>query len=274
VVFGRGLQDPGNLRSRGRGPGRLRRVPAAIGLLVAVAQPAWADTDCRLAFERWAQQSSTYLRVVPQSQSQGRGACLPNEAVRRELLDELARTRTVCSVSSTDENLAQTRTILSINQGFISSLAICDSANAVGGAGWTTKSAPAPERPVLANPPRPVVAPPPPAPPKSVVVAPPPAPSKATAAAPPPAPPCLEVAPASEDQYALVNRRCRGHTVLAVIETRGNDGETVCRGYAITQNLAVRTAKSAPPRVNHECVIGQGTCNKDRLGNIFPECDW
>jgi hypothetical protein len=280
VVLGSGCQGPDDLRSRCQAPDprHLGCVLATAGLLLAVAPLALADSDCQLAFERWTKQSSTYLRVVPQSHSQGRGACVPNEAVRKELLDGLARTRTVCAASATSENLAQTRTLLSINQGFISSLGVCDSDAAVGGAGWATKSAPAPERPVLVapspDPPRPVVVAPTPAPPKPVVVAPPPAPPKSVAAVPPPTPPCLEIAPASEDQYALVNRRCRGHTVLAVIESRSGEGETVCRGYTITQSVAVRTAKNTPPRVNHECVTGLGTCNKERLGSIFPECDW
>jgi hypothetical protein len=255
-------------------------VLAAVGALSALAPPAGADTDCRLAFERWAKQSATYLRVVPHSQSQGRGACVPNEAVRRQLLEELGRTRTVCSVAATDENLAQARTVLNINQGFISSLAVCDSDAADAGAGWATKSAPTaqppepPPRPVAVTPPaspKPVAAVPPP--PRPVAVPPPPAPKPAVAA-PPPTPPCLEIAPASEKEYALVNRRCRGHTVIAVIETRGGEGETVCRGYTITQSLSVRAPKNAPPRVNHECVTTNGSCNKDRLGNMFPECDW
>jgi hypothetical protein len=77
-----------------------------------------------------------------------------------------------------------------------------------------------------------------------------------------------------DDQYSFVNRRCPGHTVLAVIEVRGASGETVCRGYAISQTLAVRAPKATPPRLNHECVLSQGPCNKSRLGDMFPECDW
>ena len=82
------------------------------------------------------------------------------------------------------------------------------------------------------------------------------------------------MAPAQNDSVALVNRRCRGHTVLAVIETPGAGGETVCRGYSINYTLAVRAPGARPPRVNYECIAGQGACNKDRLGDMFPECDW
>ena len=159
-----------------------------------------------------------------------------------------------------------TRTVLDINQTFIASLVVCHSDTTADTT--PTKEEPGLEKPKVAVPlPAPPPAPkPPPALPKPVVVAPPPA--------PPPTPPCLEITPAKEEQYALVNRRCRGHTVLAVIETRGAGGETVCKGYSIGQSLAVRTAGSTPPRINHECVLSQGPCNRDRLENMFPECDW
>jgi hypothetical protein len=234
-----------------------RRAAATLGGLLAIGSVASAQSDCQAAFEKWTKISGA--RVVPQSGSQ-RGACIPSEAVRQELLGALARTRGLCAESGQ----GATRTVLDINQSFIASLAVCPSDATAD----TTKAEPGPEKPKIAVPlPTPPPAPkPPPAPPKPVVVAPPPA--------PPPTPPCLEVTPAKEEQYALVNRRCRGHTVLAVIETRGASGETVCKGYSISQSLAVRTAGSAPPRINHECVLSQGPCNRDRLENMFPECDW
>lgn len=248
-------------------PPRCAHAVAALCLLLAAAPLAWADTDCRLAFERWAKQSSTSVRAAPQGSS-GRGGCIPTEAVRKELLDELARTRTLCAGASvpTDQSLGQIRTLLNINRAFIASLAVCDADAADVGPGWDTKSAPIPEKPLIAAPP--------PVPPKPVVVAPPPAPPKPVVTAQPPTPPCIEVSPAKDETYALINRRCRGHTVLAVIEMRSAEGETTCRGYTITQSLAVRTARDVPPRVNHECIATQGPCNKDRLGNMFPECDW
>jgi hypothetical protein len=70
----------------------------------------------------------------------------------------------------------------------------------------------------------------------------------------------------------LVNRRCRGSPVIAVIETPGTAGEKVCRGYQINYSLAVRVPVA--PRVNYECVKGQGSCKKDSLKDLFPECDW
>jgi hypothetical protein len=236
---------------------------AAFGGLLAIAPFAWAQSDCQQAFETWTKLSSTRLRVMAQSESQ-KGACIPTEAVRQELLAALTRTRGLCAGS--DQTAQQTRTLLNINQTFISSLAVCHSDTADSPPSLTTKAPPpAPENPKVAVP-LPAPPKPPPAAPKPVVVAPPPA--------PPPTPPCLEISPGKQEQYVLANRRCRGHTVLAVIETRGAGGETVCKGYSISQGLAVRTSGAAPPRINHECVLSQGPCNRDRLESMFPECDW
>ncbi len=268
---------------RGSAHAGLRRALAGFGLLLAFAPQAWASVECQLAFDRWAKRSGELVRAVRQSESPGgdaRGACVPTEAVRTHLLDGLARAHVLCAEASpSDQTAQQTRTLLGINQSVIASLGVCRSESADAGAGWVTKAAPAPEKPKVVAPP------PPPPPPKPVVAAPPPAPPRPVAAAPvpagprpatpPPSPPCLEVFRGQDDQYAFVNRRCPGHTVLAVIETRGASGETVCRGYAISQTLAVRAHKATtPPRVNHECVLSQGPCNKDRLGDMFPECDW
>jgi hypothetical protein len=290
---------------------------ATCGLLLAVGPHAWADGECELAFEKWAKMSSA--RIVPQS-ANGRGACVPTETVRNELLDGLASARGICAEFGSDQSQRQTRTLLNINQSFVASLVVCPSSDSAdGGEAWSTKSAPVPEKPVVSSPaavppppksaitapvpdrPKTVVAAPPPAPPtaapaavppppkapvaapvparpKTVVAAPPPAPPTPAAPQPaapasPPSPPCLEISPTQSNSYALVNRRCAGHTVLAVIETRGPGGETACRGYAISQSLAVR-AGATPPRLNYECVLSPGPCNRLRLGDMFPECDW
>lgn len=233
----------------------------ALGAALAIAPLAWAQSDCQQAFERWTKLSSARVRVVSRSESQ-KGGCIPTEAMRQELLAALARTKSLCA----DADQGATRTMLDINRTFISSLVVCRSDTADTPPDWTTKAAPAPEQPKVAAP---LPAAPPPVPPK-----PPPAPPKPVVVAPPPTPPCLEISPRSEEQFALVNRRCRGHTVLAVIETRGAGGETVCKGYSINQSLAIRTPGKAPPRINHECVLSQGPCNKGRLEGMFPECDW
>jgi len=222
-------------------------VVAALAVLPAVAPLAWAQSECQTAFEKWTKLSDARLRKEGGS---GRGACIPSEAVREELLAALTRTRGLCDPTQS--------TLLNINQTFITSLAVCEADTA------DTQ----PERPKVAAPlpVTPPPSPPPPAPPKSVLVVPPPA--------PPPSPPCLELTSQKDEQFTLVNRRCRGHTVLAVIETRGGEGETVCKGYSISQSLAVRTSGAVPPRINHECVLSQGPCNRDRLESMFPECDW
>jgi hypothetical protein len=264
---------------------------ATIGLLLAAGPQAAANSECQAAFERWAKISAA--RVVPQS-SNGRGACVPSEDVRTGLLDGLTLARGICA------DATETKSLLAINQRFIASLGVCPSSENAG-AGWGAKSAPSEERPRIsapivgpapaaprvappppravppAPPPRAAVPPPPIAeppapPPRPAVAAPPPAPS--AAAGPPPSPPCLELSPAQNGSAALVNRRCRGHTVLAVIETPGASGETVCRGYSINYTLAVRASGASAPRINYECVAGQGPCNKGRLGDMFPECDW
>jgi hypothetical protein len=238
----------------GSTPLRWGSAVAALGALLAVAPLASAQTDCRTAFDRWAKLSSARVRGT--AQNEGRGDCIPSEAMRQELLTALARTRSVCA--GTDQGA--TRTMIDINQSFVTALVLCRPDP-------TDPPPPQEEKPRVVEPPP---SPPPPAPkppPPKIVVAPPPP-------APPPSPPCLEISPGKAGQFALVNRGCRGHAVLAVIETRGAGGETVCKGYSINQSLAVRTAGSAPPRINHECVLSAGPCNKTRLENMFPECDF
>lgn len=237
---------------------------ATIGLLLALAPKAQAD-ECQEAFERWAKISAA--RIVPESTSV-QGACVPSEDVRSSLLNGLTIAGGLCPEGS------ETRSILATNHRFISSLGLCASpADTVAG-GWAAKAVPSDEKAWIAAP----IAGPPPAAPRA---APPPRAAAAVpgrAAAPPaaeeapPTPPCLEVSPAQNGGFALANRRCRGHTVLAVIETPGASGETICRGYAINYTLGIRAAAS--PQVNYECVAGQGACNKERLGDMFPECDW
>jgi hypothetical protein len=164
--------------------------------------------------------------------------------VRKELLDELTHTSGQCAEpsSSSDQSLQQTRTLININQSFIASLVVCRATGADLGTGWVTNSTAAAVKPLT--------------------------PTR------PPTPPCLEISRTKQEYYALINRRCRGHTVLAVIETSAAAGEIACKGYTISESLAVRTARDTPPRINHECILNQGPCNKDHLGSMFPECDW
>jgi hypothetical protein len=249
---------------------------ALLGALLAFAPQPRAD-DCQTAFEQWSRMSSTHVRVDGQAVN-GRGACIANEAARKELLDGLGHARASCGDGSSDPSTQQTRTLLNINQSFVSALVLCpgsqgtsaDTGTGTGtgagsGDGWAAKAAAAPQLTTPApTAPKAVAATPVFGGPRPSVTAP------ATTTAP--TPPCLEISQSPSEGFALVNRRCRGHTVLAVVETRDPGGETACKGYTISQSQAVRAA--APPKINYECVSAQGACNKDRLGDMFPECDW
>src|SRR5262245_4314315 len=98
---------------------------ATLGLLIAVAPLARAQSECQQAFESWAKLSSARLHIVPEGASsgaKGRGACIPNEAARKELLDGLARARGLCGEASSSSDQSahqQARRLLSINHGFI-----------------------------------------------------------------------------------------------------------------------------------------------------------
>jgi hypothetical protein len=247
------------------GPARVRQgcAVAVLGALLAMACPglgaggASAQGDCQTAFDRWAKLSNARVRGT--AQNEGRGDCIPSEAMRKELLGALSRTRGLCA----GPDQGGTRTMLDINQAFVNSLVLCrpDATDQTPPSPNTADKEPPAEEPK-------VVAPAPPAPPPAPK--PPPQPKKVVIAPPPPSPPCLEIAPGKVQQYALVNRHCRGHTVFAVIETRGAGGETVCKGHTINQSLTVRTAGGAP-RINHECVLS--VCSRTRLESMFPECD-
>ncbi len=178
--------------------------------------------------------------------------------MRQELLTALARTKSLCAAA----DQGATRTMIDINESFVTALVLCrpDPAD---------PPSPAEEKPKIVEPPPPPAPKPPPPPPKVVVHR---RPRHRPLRLPPR--PASRISPGKAEQFALVNLRCRGHTVFAVIETRGAGGETVCKAYSISQSLAVRTAGNAPPRINHECVLGAGPCNKARLENMFPECDF
>src|SRR5687767_4467064 len=116
----------------------------SLGALMAAGPEARADSECQRAFERWSKASSA--RVVPHGSS-GRGAGVPTEAVRTDLLEALSRTRGLCAQDASDQS-QQTRTLLNINLSFIASLGVCPSSSpspsqsADAGAGWVTKAAP------------------------------------------------------------------------------------------------------------------------------------
>jgi hypothetical protein len=86
--------------------------------------------------------------------------------------------------------------------------------------------------------------------------------------------PCLDVRPAAEGRYALTNTRCRGKTVLAVIERKLSSGKIECRGQVVEKQLQVTAPDSAPPQLNYQCILNASDCTQERLATIFPECDW
>jgi hypothetical protein len=92
----------------------------------------------------------------------------------------------------------------------------------------------------------------------------------------PPARPrtCLEIARVAEDRFLLVNRRCSGSRVLAVVETRAASGATECKAHLIDERKTLAARGKAPPQINYECPLGQGKCTQEHLAVMFPECDW
>lgn len=86
--------------------------------------------------------------------------------------------------------------------------------------------------------------------------------------------PCLQVTAAAEGTYSLTNSRCRGQTVLAVVERTLPSGKTECRGQTIEKQLQVEAPVSAPPQLNYQCILNSSDCTQERLSALFPECDW
>jgi hypothetical protein len=230
-----------------RAPGSFRfkawamrfRVLAMSLLLLSLPPEMAAARDCQADFVAWVKLSERRLQQ-PQGNDADRGACIPTEDVRKELLNGLARTRALCEAASswTDVSPQQTKTMIGINENFIASLPVCRAQPAEKGTDWATKSSPAPGKRRAAS------------------------------------PPCLQLLPSKPGEFALMNKRCAGESILAVIETSDELGKAVCKAYTIRRSLTLRTTKNGPPRVNHECVLSQDRCTKDRIGSMFPECDW
>jgi hypothetical protein len=273
----------------------------ALTLLLITGPHALAAGECQLGFERWAKLSKARLRTsLP---SDDRGACLDSESVRRELLDGLARNRMTCegATSSSEQSPQQTMTMIEINDGFIRSLGICPKEEGPAtGAEWTAKLQTAEPKPVtppvappvtatttkLTSAPKSVAPPVTPATPKLITAPKPGTPPVAPATAklitapkpgtPPVAPArgCLDVEHAKAGPYTLINRRCAGQVVLAVVETRDAAGKTACKAFNVSGTVTVGTDMTAALNVNHQCVLDRGTCTPKHVGNMFPECDW
>jgi hypothetical protein len=206
--------------------------------LLLLAMPATASADCASAFESWVKRSEAQLRpqrVDSTAVKPGvRGSCVPDEAARQELLRTLRSVRLRCDAPG-DASAFQTKPLVEANGDFLTSLAVC---RAEIPATWTTNTV------TNAN-----------------------APIKAAG------PPCLEVSRAGSERYTLANGRCRGKTVLAVVETREASGKVECKGYAVGRTKAVQTQKNSQLQLNYECLLGQGKCTLANVATMFPECD-
>ena len=120
---------------------------------------------------------------------------------RQELLRALANVRDRCQSSiGTDAETEHVRMMIGINEGFISSVALCPSE----------------------------------APHKEVAKA------EGAPAAPQAHPrQCLHLSRVAADRHALTNSRCSGTTVLAVIETQAPSGTISCKAYTVETRIAV-----------------------------------
>jgi hypothetical protein len=205
---------------------------AAVVILLGGASPTRADSDCADAFEKWSKVSAT--RTRKQNATGAQEACLPSEAARADLLQALAKTRSLCEGAPwLDQSAKQTLQMIDINASVTSSVPLC-------------RSEEGPAKAVAPDPatPRPVARP------------------RA----------CLEIAQAAPERFVLANRKCAGRSVLAVIERKDATGKIECKAHTIGRQLAVVTP--ARPEINYQCILDEGSCTKDHVATFFPECDW
>jgi hypothetical protein len=241
---------------------------AAVGLLVVLAAllgtaaGAHAQSECVTTFERWSKLSTSRTRAQPAAV--GQEACLPSEGVRADLLQALAKSRSLCEGGLfPDQAAKQTKDMIDINSSVISSMPICRPVEQPAKAIEPEPTPSRPRREEQAARPREEQA--------AKPIDPDPTPQR---------PPrvrqraCLDVAQAGPERFVLANRKCTGNNVLAVIEKKGPSGKTDCKAYTIYRQLQVGTFRDAPPLINYECVLREGNCTKDYVATIFPECDW
>jgi hypothetical protein len=227
---------------------------AMLAVLPGTTGAARAQSECATTFERWSKLSASRTRAQPAAV--GQEACLPSEGVRADLLQALAKSRSLCDGGLfPDQATKQTKDMIDINSSVISSMPICRPA----------------EQPAKAIDPDPT----PPRPRREEQAAKPIDPDPT-----PPRPPrlrqraCLDIAQAGPERFVLANRKCTGSNVLAVIEKKGPSGKIDCKAYTINRQLAVGTLRDAAPHINYECVLREGNCTKDYVAAMFPECDW
>jgi hypothetical protein len=239
---------------------------AALALLLGTASTSHAQGECAGAFERWSKLSAARTRA--QTVASGQEACLPSEAVRADLLQALGKARSICDAAPfSDQSVKLTKEMIDINASAISMVAVC-----------RAEPAPAKEHPVREQPIREQPIREQPVREQPVREQ----PAVARAIEPEPAPArqrvrqrvCLDVSQAAPERFVFANYKCRGRSVLVVIEKKGPSGRIDCKGYAISRQLTVATLRDARPHINYECLLDEGGCNKAHVASIFPECDW
>ena len=206
-------------------------------LLVAAALPAWAQETCSAAFAQWVKLSESHISKptgTPSADQGSRGPCIAGEPQRQELLRALASVRDRCQASTaTDAETEHVRMMIGINESFIGSVALCPSEASH---------------------------------------------KEVAKAEGPPATPrarprqCLQVSRVATNRHAVINGRCNGTTVLAVIETQAPSGTISCKAYAVETRIAVQGKD--PLTLNFECAVDQKKCTRERVAAMFPECDW
>ncbi len=276
-------------RPRGRFgfPGISSRTFIALALfaVLATGERVQAQGACQLEFEKWTKASAAHLQT-----STSGSPCVQSEAVRKALLDGLARSRAACEGDAYAQapSPQQTKDVIDANSSFVRSIAICPKQEpAAAGGSWATHAQASP--PAAAAPPAPkpaavavprvaAVAPPKPAAvaaPKAAALAAPMAVAVAPATTAPPPRGCLELEHDDTERYSLANRHCPGQTVIAVVETRDAAGKTACKAYTVRNAVGVGDGKMiAAMKVNHECVLNRGACTSRHVSDMFPECDW
>ena len=233
----------------------------ALAALLGTAGAGRAQGECAGAFERWSKLSASRTRT--QQAASGQEACLQSEGVRADLMQALAKARGICDAAAwPDQATKQTKDMIDINASAISTVPVCR-AEPVPIREQPIREQPVREQPVREQPAREQSA-------------------AARAIEPEPAPTrqrvrqrvCLDVSQAAPERFVFANYKCRGRSVLVVIEKKGLSGKIECKGYAITRQLTVATLRDARPHINYQCLLDEGGCNKAHIAAIFPECDW
>jgi hypothetical protein len=251
----------------------------ALAVLLGAVSASRAQSECVGAFERWSKLSASRQRA--QVAAGGQEACLQSEGVRADLLRALAKARSICD-AALDQSAKQTKEMIDINASAIGTVPVCRPEPV------PTREQPVREQPIREQPVReqpireqPVRE----QPIREQPVREQPIreqPATARAIEPESAPVrqrvrqrvCLDVSQASPERFVLANHKCRGRSVLVVIEKKGPSGRIECKGYAISRQLTVATLRDARPHINYECLLDEGGCNKEQVATIFPECDW